>query len=273
VRSAASAGGVSQRLVDAYRQHGGTSALPAYSRIEWSIQQLIADGTMQPGHRLPTVGELAQALGIATNTAAHAYAQLIAQGAITARAGAGTIVAERSIVANEDAASNDVLRRSARRLVAYSLFLGYAPAEVLHAVLAELAALGRGGSDSTDQPHRVRPSLPVHTVPIQAVGPEESTLLIDGLVRQPYQLSESHFRRLPRMQLEQPFACDEGWVVPVVRWAGVPLDDVLALTTLREGDRVVVLPRTTVDTRRLALIHIRRCRRSTLCRSRWSSYH
>ena len=52
-----------------------------------------ADGRLPPGTRLPSSRALAADLGIARNTVAEAYAQLVAEGWLTARAGSGTWVA------------------------------------------------------------------------------------------------------------------------------------------------------------------------------------
>jgi DNA-binding transcriptional regulator YhcF (GntR family) len=209
---------------------------PAYLRIERSIHSLIAEGALRPAQRLPSVRELALALGVAPNTAAHAYAQLAEQGAIVSRGGGGTSVAIRGRTSTtsgelaQTAPPDERLRRSVRHLVAYSLALGHAPAEVIHAVRAELAALGRGEPSPVDQPPEIRPGLPVHSVPRDvALADHPDSLTIEGCVRRPCVLESDQLRRLPRAHLEQPFACDEGWVVPSLRWAGVRLRDVLSL--------------------------------------------
>jgi DMSO/TMAO reductase YedYZ molybdopterin-dependent catalytic subunit len=223
---------VCQRVIAAFEQQSSGPAVPAYLRIERAVHRLIADGTLRPGQRLPTVRELAQALSIATNTAAHAYAELADEGAIVSRSGGGTVVAARTgTVADRESVFDDRLQRSARHFVAYSLALGHAPAEVIHAVRAELAALGRAEPTlSADQPIVIRNRLPVHAVPTEIAQSDlRDSLAIEGHVRCPGQLTENELRELPRARLEQPFACDEGWVVPSLCWAGVWLNDVLAL--------------------------------------------
>src|ERR1700753_4398267 len=52
-------------------------------------------GRLGPGTRLPSSRALAADLGIARNTVAEAYGQLVAEGWLTARQGSGTRVAER----------------------------------------------------------------------------------------------------------------------------------------------------------------------------------
>lgn len=53
----------------------------------------IADGTLQPGIRLPASRMLAQELGLSRITVSGAYEQLVAEGFLEARRGAGTYVA------------------------------------------------------------------------------------------------------------------------------------------------------------------------------------
>src|SRR5262249_43567920 len=173
-----------QRVAAAYQQQSGGPALPTYLRIERSVHTLIADGTLRPGDRLPTVRELAQALSIATNTAAHACAELATEGAIVSRSGGGTVVATRT-VAERESVFDARLQRSARHFVAYSLALGHAPAEVIHAVRAELAALGRADQASTaNAPPDIRDRLPVHAVPTEIAQPDRrASLAIKGNVR------------------------------------------------------------------------------------------
>ncbi len=53
----------------------------------------VADGTLQPGIRLPASRVLAQELGLSRITVSGAYEQLVAEGFLEARRGAGTYVA------------------------------------------------------------------------------------------------------------------------------------------------------------------------------------
>lgn len=55
----------------------------------------IADGTLQSGIRLPASRVLAQELGLSRITVSGAYEQLVAEGFLEARRGAGTYVAAR----------------------------------------------------------------------------------------------------------------------------------------------------------------------------------
>lgn len=66
---------------------------PLYARLYRSVRQLILDGALAPGTTLPSSRALAADLAVARNTVETAYAQLRAEGFITRRIGAGTVVA------------------------------------------------------------------------------------------------------------------------------------------------------------------------------------
>ena len=61
--------------------------------LEAALREAVQAGRLAPGTRLPSSRTLATDLGIARNTIAEAYAQLIAEGWLTARQGSGTRVA------------------------------------------------------------------------------------------------------------------------------------------------------------------------------------
>ncbi|HEY7074291.1 MAG TPA: PLP-dependent aminotransferase family protein [Solirubrobacteraceae bacterium] len=60
--------------------------------LEHALRSAIRDGRLTPGTRLPSTRALAADLGWARGTVSGAYAQLAAEGWLTARAGAGTVV-------------------------------------------------------------------------------------------------------------------------------------------------------------------------------------
>ncbi|MFH9015752.1 PLP-dependent aminotransferase family protein [Streptomyces sp. NPDC017943] len=61
-----------------------------------ALRDAVRDGRLAPGTRLPPYRSLAADLGVARNTVADAYAELVAEGWLTARQGSGTRVAERA---------------------------------------------------------------------------------------------------------------------------------------------------------------------------------
>src|SRR5690242_17561340 len=63
--------------------------------LEAALREAVQAGRLVPGTRLPSSRSLALDLGIARNTVAEAYAELVAEGWLTARQGSGTVVAQR----------------------------------------------------------------------------------------------------------------------------------------------------------------------------------
>ncbi|MER0447814.1 PLP-dependent aminotransferase family protein [Streptomyces sp. Edi4] len=86
-----------------------------------ALREAVRTGRLAPGARLPSSRTLAADLGIARNTVADAYAELVAEGWLTARQGSGTRVAQRSR-ARQDRAHAP--RPTARRKPAYNLMAG-----------------------------------------------------------------------------------------------------------------------------------------------------
>lgn len=61
-----------------------------------ALREAVRAGRLAPGTRLPPYRSLAADLGLARNTVADAYAELVAEGWLTSRQGSGTRVAERA---------------------------------------------------------------------------------------------------------------------------------------------------------------------------------
>ncbi|WP_420079840.1 PLP-dependent aminotransferase family protein [Streptomyces sp. JL4002] len=87
-----------------------------------ALREAARSGRLAPGTRLPSSRSLAADLGVARNTVAEAYAELVAEGWLTARQGSGTRVAERARPRRPGAPAP--VRRPVRRGPAYSLVPG-----------------------------------------------------------------------------------------------------------------------------------------------------
>ena len=61
--------------------------------LETALRDAVRTGRLGPGTRLPSSRALAADLGLARNTVAEVYSQLVAEGWLTARTGSGTSVA------------------------------------------------------------------------------------------------------------------------------------------------------------------------------------
>jgi GntR family transcriptional regulator/MocR family aminotransferase len=66
------------------------------TRLMRALREAVRSGRLAPGTRLPSYRLLAGDLGIARNTVAEAYAELVEEGWLTARQGSGTRVAQRA---------------------------------------------------------------------------------------------------------------------------------------------------------------------------------
>ncbi len=74
---------------------GEDSALPLYRRIYGSIRYAILSGKLISGTRLPSSRNLAKQLSVSRITVVNAYEQLLAEGYLEGKIGAGTFVASQ----------------------------------------------------------------------------------------------------------------------------------------------------------------------------------
>ena len=66
---------------------------PPFEQVRRQVTNAVADGTLAPGTRMPTVRALADDLDLAVNTVAKAYRALEADQVIETRGRAGTFIA------------------------------------------------------------------------------------------------------------------------------------------------------------------------------------
>ncbi len=69
---------------------GDFNRAPAYRGLRAALQELIGDGRIPLGTRLPSERAVTEALGVSRTTVTRAYAELVATGYATARQGSGT---------------------------------------------------------------------------------------------------------------------------------------------------------------------------------------
>jgi GntR family transcriptional regulator / MocR family aminotransferase len=81
---------------------GGRLRRRVRARLEAALRDAARTGRLAPGTRLPSSRALAADLGLARNTVAEVYAQLVAEGWLTARRGSGTAVAQRPPASDTD---------------------------------------------------------------------------------------------------------------------------------------------------------------------------
>lgn len=71
-----------------------SNPVPLYEQIARHITQLVADGTMAPGERIPSGRFLAEDWEVGYSTVQHAMNVLVERGVIVTSQGKGTFVAE-----------------------------------------------------------------------------------------------------------------------------------------------------------------------------------
>lgn len=67
---------------------------PLTQRVAQGIRAAIAQGRLSPGERVPSSRTLAASLGVSRNIVVHAFEELLAEGHLVSRGGAGTFVAD-----------------------------------------------------------------------------------------------------------------------------------------------------------------------------------
>ncbi len=72
---------------------------PVYEQIRRQVEELVRDGLLPAGSKIPSVRELARDLGVSKNTVSIAYDELAAANLIETRQGSGTYVAARPDIA------------------------------------------------------------------------------------------------------------------------------------------------------------------------------
>jgi GntR family transcriptional regulator / MocR family aminotransferase len=89
------------------------------AQLEDGLREAVRSGRLAPGARLPATRALAADLGVSRRIVVDAYAQLLAEGYLVARSGAGTFVAETAAAAPRPAAEPQP------RPAAFDFFPGY----------------------------------------------------------------------------------------------------------------------------------------------------
>jgi DNA-binding transcriptional regulator YhcF (GntR family) len=110
------------------------SPVPPYEQVRVQLAELVGDGRLPVGSRLPTVRQLAADLRLAANTVARAYRELEAAGLLETRGRNGTFVAP----GRDDAV--DRLHRAAVEYAAEARRLGVPPERAVALVRAALDA-------------------------------------------------------------------------------------------------------------------------------------
>ncbi|MFF2370445.1 GntR family transcriptional regulator [Agromyces sp. NPDC058110] len=110
------------------------ASAPPFEQLRRQVVERVADGTLAPGTRLPTVRALADDLDLAVNTVAKAYKALEADAVIEGRGRAGTFVSTAGDPAEQ------ALQAAAADYAALARRLGASPSAARAIVTAALDA-------------------------------------------------------------------------------------------------------------------------------------
>jgi DNA-binding transcriptional regulator YhcF (GntR family) len=90
------------------------SPVPIFQQIAAQIRQQIASGVFKPNESLPSLRSLAADIHVNPNTVQRAYEELVREGLIESRRGAGLFVVERAGAAGANQAEKRIHRQLSR---------------------------------------------------------------------------------------------------------------------------------------------------------------
>ena len=130
------------------------STVPIYRQLVDQVRRAVAGGVAQPGQQVPSVRALAEFLVVNPNTVARAYADLVQDGVLEARAGKGVFVAPRRQRLS-DGERQRRLDAAVEAFLSETALLDFSATELLARLQSALAQLeGRADAPDTKEPHR-----------------------------------------------------------------------------------------------------------------------
>ena len=116
------------------------SGVPVYRQMMDQFIYYVAGGTLRPGDQIPSIRELAAALGVNPTTVVKAYTELERAGFVEKRHGKGAFIAANA-QALTTAEQEDALRRAAKQLAVEATQMHMSTPKVIDVVREELGAL------------------------------------------------------------------------------------------------------------------------------------
>ena len=114
-----------------------SSGVPIYRQLVDQVEALVAGGRLRPGDVVPSVRQVAAALGVNPMTVSKAWSRLEADGVLDRDRGRGMVVAaRREAVSLADRRAE--VQPLVDRAVTHALHLGLAPAQLLALVRESL---------------------------------------------------------------------------------------------------------------------------------------
>jgi len=120
------------------------SPVPPYEQVRGQLAAYIDAGVLAPGDRLPSIRQLANDLGVATNTVQRAYRELESQGLIQTRGRHGTVVTAPTAGVDDATAIPPATKRAADRLAREVAASGGGLDDVVRAARAAFLGLSTG---------------------------------------------------------------------------------------------------------------------------------
>jgi GntR family transcriptional regulator/MocR family aminotransferase len=163
---------------------------PLRAQLEDGLREAVRSGRLDAGARLPASRALAQDLGISRRMVVDAYAQLLAEGYLVARGGAGTYVAEAA------AAAPAAAEQQPPRPLAFDFFPGYpdlatfprrAWARALRETVRDAPDQAFGYPDPRGAPE-LRRALAGHLARVRGVAADAEAIVVCGGVAQGFAL-------------------------------------------------------------------------------------
>lgn len=114
-----------------------SSGVPIYRQLVDQVEALVAGGRLRPGDLVPSVRQVAAAVGVNPMTVSKAWSRLEADGVLTRDRGRGMVVAARRETASL-ADRRDEVQPLVDRAVTHALHLGLTSAQLVALVRESL---------------------------------------------------------------------------------------------------------------------------------------
>lgn len=123
------------------------SPVPPYEQVRARIAAYIDAGVLAAGDRLPSIRQLANDLGVATNTVQRAYRELESESLIRARGRHGIVILPRPNDSVHAVSGVPAVKRAADRLAREAAAAGGGLDDVVRAARAAFLGLPEGAAE------------------------------------------------------------------------------------------------------------------------------
>jgi DNA-binding GntR family transcriptional regulator len=99
------------------------SGVPLYLQVKKQIMDMIREGTLKVGYKMPTERELSERLKVSRNTVSVAYKELEQDGVLKSYQGKGTFVAEEARPWKAQGIKDKIMKYISIQLLLYMMIL------------------------------------------------------------------------------------------------------------------------------------------------------